>query len=299
MRDWDKGWFRWWVVLGVLVVVIAAYVGTSVYTSRPAFCNTCHEMTPYYSEWQNGSHAGVSCIRCHVDPGFIADLAHKPAALYEVWVHFTGDPTFPMTGVPLPDSRCLGCHPGTIDPGIEHFDHEVHRNEQACKTCHETAGHAVTAEALSSAGILNSTVQAQRDARTIAYGAGTSLAGHRIVPCSDCHDMAAAACVACHEPPAGHADGACENCHALGEEWAFTHSSASDCASCHTPPRNHYGDTCSACHTPTEAWDSATFEHPRIGGEHSSRSFACILCHPTGPPAVNCTCHGGSAPHDD
>ena len=253
--------FRWLVALGVLVVVAGAYVVTSQYTSRPAFCNTCHEMTPYYAAWQGGAHAEVSCISCHVDPGFVADLAHKPAALYEVWVHFTGDPTFPTTEVPLPDSRCLGCHPGTVDPGLSNFDHEQHRQGLSCKTCHDTTGHAVTAAALSAAGILNAEVQAQRDARTVAMGAGSALGGHVAVSCSNCHDMATSACSACHEPPADHPAGVCTDCHSPGDSWAF--------------------------------------EHPDIRGEHSSRSFACILCHPTGPPEVNCTCHGGRPPTDD
>ena len=296
-------WKRRALVLGIVVVfVVGAYAATSLYTRRPAFCNVCHEMSPYYDAWQTGAHADVPCVECHVDPGPVADVLHKPYELREVWLHLTSTPTFPLTGaIDLPDERCVRCHDSAIDPGIAGFDHETHRNGRTCKTCHSSAGHAVTADALQAAGILNANAQAQIDARNaITAGAGAPLEGHVAVPCSECHDMTTAACAACHEPPADHQAGACSECHAPGSTWTFSHTTRTDCTSCHTPPAGHFEADCAQCHTPGTAWSSADFSHPRIqGGEHTYKSFECAKCHPNGYTSSNCTCHGGKPPTDD
>lgn len=308
---------------GILAAVIAAYAAATWYTSRPAFCNSCHEMTPYYSAWQDAAHSDVSCIECHVDPGLAANFAHKFVALKEVWVHVTGDPTFPMPEVNLPDSRCTRCHDGTIDPDIPDFDHEEHRRGRTCKTCHDTVGHEVTAEALQEAGILNADVQAQRDARNgIVFGNGTPLAEHTEVGCSDCHDMPASTCAACHEPPADHferpcmtchtastwqflhpvapptcvlchdrpadhPDGECSECHAPGVSWVFVHPASAECGDCHTPPADHYAGSCAACHRATVPFAQTVFSHP-------PQNAACSDCHsrPSGHAAGQCSsCH--------
>lgn len=311
----------------VLVVLLAAYAAGSFYTRRPAFCNTCHEMSPYYAAWQTGAHADVPCVDCHVDPGPIADLLHKPYALHEVWIHFTGDPTFPKPSVDLPNARCLRCHDDVIDPGITDFDHEEHRGGRTCKTCHDATGHLVTATALSDAGILNADVQAQRDARRgIVVGNGTPLLGHVAVPCSNCHDMPASTCTACHEPPeehperpcqtchtlaswefahpdtsatcvlcharpTGHRDGECSLCHAPGDSWDFVHPSATDCAACHNPPANHYAGSCASCHTPGTPFSETVFSHP-------GQTASCSDCHsaPSGHQPGQCSaCHAPGA----
>jgi len=316
------------IIAGIaLVALVGLYAATSLYTSRSAFCNSCHEMTPYYTAWQAGPHAEVACIKCHVDPGVLADFAHKFVALREVWVHFTGDPTFPMPTIELPNERCLHCHDGEIDPGIADFDHEEHRNGRTCKTCHDTSGHAVTAAALEAAGILNADVQAQRAARRgIVVGNGTPQPGHVSVGCSKCHDMPASLCAACHEPPrrhyerpcltchtpdtwefvhpdaaatcvlchdrpAGHRDGECSLCHVRGSSWDFVHPASPECGACHTPPRDHYAGSCAACHAPGVPFASAVFTHP---GQDAS----CPDCHsrPSGHSAGGCaSCHRAGA----
>jgi hypothetical protein len=104
-------------------------------------------------------------------------------------------------------------------------------------------------------------------------------------------------CASCHSRPAGHRAGACATCHRTPGSFRFTHPSSKSCSSCHTAPASHYGTSCANCHSPSRAWRSATFSHPSIpGGEHTYRSFACTKCHPSGPPAVYCSCHGGRPP---
>lgn len=311
----------------IVLILVAGYASVSWYTSRPAFCNSCHEMEPYYSAWQAGEHSDTSCVDCHVGPGVVANLAHKVVALKEVWVHFTGRPTFPMATVVVPKSRCLRCHDGTIDPGIKDFDHEEHRGSRECMTCHDTAGHAVTPEALTAAGILNADVQAAVAARKLTtVGSGVPLGGHVQVPCSRCHDMPAATCAACHTPtadhsqrpcttchesaatwafthpdtsatcvlchdrPPGHPDGTCSTCHTTGASWAFVHPTSDECASCHTPPKNHYAGSCVTCHTPSTPFGQTVFMHP-------GQKAACTDCHsrPSSHASGQCSsCHKAS-----
>ena len=87
--------------------------------TRPAFCQTCHEMGPYYDAWAVGQHAETAtCIDCHVDDGLPARFAHKFVALGEVKAHFLGDTTFPAA------SACRGpqqpLHPLSRDASADH-----------------------------------------------------------------------------------------------------------------------------------------------------------------------------------
>src|SRR5574340_1830476 len=266
-------------------------------------------MTPYNAAWAAGPHAQTRCVSCHVDPGVIADFAHKFVALKEVWVHFTGDPKFPQDAAEVSNARCLRCHDDKIDPGIKGFDHEMHRDGHACMTCHDTTGHDVTAASLEAAGILNADVQALNAGRNQApTDKGAPLEGHKAVVCSQCHDMPASTCIACHEAPkghfqrpcltchapatwafthpdanamcalcherpAGHRDGECSACHGIGASWAFVHPLSTACAACHAPPANHYAGSCAACHTPKTPFDETVFRHP---GQDAS----CADCHP-------------------
>ncbi len=74
-----------WAV-GAVALILVAFVGVAQATEAPAFCNTCHEMEPYYTAWDEGPHSGVDCVDCHVDAGISARLSHKIVALGEVWI---------------------------------------------------------------------------------------------------------------------------------------------------------------------------------------------------------------------
>lgn len=93
-----------WSIVGA---VLLGVVGAAIATDESSFCKTCHEMGPYYTAWQSGSHGtDAECIECHVDPGLLKRLAHKPTALMEVVAHFAGDTMFPRPASPgLPNER--------------------------------------------------------------------------------------------------------------------------------------------------------------------------------------------------
>ncbi len=61
-------------ILKVLVALIAlgalfSAVAITV-TSQPGFCNSCHIMNNYYASWQASKHNTISCLSCHLKPGF-------------------------------------------------------------------------------------------------------------------------------------------------------------------------------------------------------------------------------------
>ncbi|PKQ19904.1 MAG: hypothetical protein CVT66_07720 [Actinobacteria bacterium HGW-Actinobacteria-6] len=310
----------------VLAALISGGVAATEYTSRPAFCTSCHEMTPYYTAWNAGAHSDVSCISCHVDPGLEAQVSHKFVALKEVYNHFTTDPKFPGAVTAVPDSRCLACHSGTIDTGIEGFSHETHQGSRSCVDCHASAGHTVTSVALAEAGILD-TAAAQNRELLIFASAGRGVAnvpGHMRVTCSSCHDLAATGCANCHTREAERhpqlasvtatttgVGTSCTACHATAASWAFSHpDNAATCTDCHTTPAEHRTGACTTCHKTGVTWK---FQHPQSTATctdchtrpaaHSTRT--CITCHETGaswkfqhPTSKACSnCHKAPSRH--
>ncbi len=296
------------IFLGVVIALVASMVVATQATSKPAFCNSCHEMTPFYEAWTAGPHASVDCVTCHVDPGLAAQVSHKAVALQEVYIHFTQDPTFPGSAE-VPDDRCLSCHGGTIDPGIADFDHETHRAGKTCVSCHSGVGHTVTSSALADAGILDPAAYSRIQSQKVAeVGSGVAnLDGHAPVTCSSCHDLAATGCASCHTEPDQHTTTTaetCLTCHTTDSAWQFSHPTDTECAECHTAPDGHYDGTCSSCHDPATAFAATVFTHPAAEANcvdcHTSPSGhsveACATCHATGVswkfvhPAASTSC---------
>lgn len=258
-----------WLIFGAVALIagVAAFVGVARATDASAFCNTCHEMQPYHTAWTEGGHkADAQCIDCHVDAGFLPRLGHKFIALGEVWSHLTGNTDFPRP-VPavVPDRRCVGCHPTVKTTSLPAtFAHELHAKQGPCQMCHARTGHNVTAEALQAAGIYSPKNAALRaiPATTAVAAAGAGKAnvpGHVPVVCSECHDMAATGCPACHKPP-HEPRGNCTLCHAPGPKFTFAHPA-----------------------TQMENW----------------QSIPCKKCHPVSYTKVYCTCHKGRVPTGD
>lgn len=284
---------------GVAIVVLAALAGSIVYTERPSFCPTCHEMRPYYAAWQSGGHATRAwCVDCHVDPGVFARILHKPLELREVWDHFFADPRFPNYSVDVPNVRCTrdGCHPTVAARSNSTFSHAQHATRAKCQQCHATAGHVVTLAALQAEG----TLKAAATTPPVPGGlVPSAAAGHKPVSCQKCHDQANMKCSQCHQAP-HEPRGECSACHQPGANFTFVHGAkGSDCSQCHAPPANHFGPDCSACHSPDVPFKNTVFNHPARIGDHSFRSFPCVKCHPTGYTTSSCTCHGGRAPTGD
>ncbi|MEI7813610.1 MAG: NapC/NirT family cytochrome c [Coriobacteriia bacterium] len=240
--------------IAVSVVVLGvAFAGIARATELPSFCGSaCHEMGPFHSAWTTGAHKNISCVECHVDVGTIARMEHKVVALKEVATHVTGDPKFPMEQVtPVPSERCKRCHPNVALTSTG-FSHAEHANRGECVMCHATVGHDVSISALKEAGVYNDFAKTTFDTtKTAVVDRGkANLAGHKTVPCSRCHDMAAAKCSECHKPKHVDRGKDCTVCHATGAKFVFTHPVRADCGTCHKPksPAHTWKGACTDCH---------------------------------------------------
>jgi len=320
-RDWFLSQNRaTLIVTGVVTIVVlgGAFFGVARATDRPAFCRSCHEMTPYHDAWSKGPHADVSCIECHVDAGEVQRLLHKFVALREVVSHVRGDTSFPRdTFASVPDDRCERCHE-EVEVENADFDHALHARRGPCMKCHALVGHSVSIAALKAAGIYSgaSPSYPPSDESTIAVvDAGSAdLPGHVTVFCSRCHRMSATTCSACHKPPHA-ARGQCATCHSPGATFVFSHpQDRTDCQTCHTkgPTHTTIKGTCNGCHR--QAGVAWSFVHPRANATCTNchvrpanhRAGLCSTCHVAGVNwafthpggrATCSTCHARPAGH--
>lgn len=273
------------IVLGLAGVASAAVPAFKA-SEAPAFCNTCHEMKPYYTAWSAGPHRGVDCVACHVEPGTVNHVTHKVTAAKELAIHLTGDPRFPAAGVTVPDARCLKCHADISRARpASGFSHADHAKKGTCVSCHDGIGHKVSLQTLKAANLLRAGVAIAATASASASGSSeTTASRHVAVSCTKCHDLGATACSACHTP-AHKARGECSTCHQPGAAFTFTHPASTACATCHQAPAKHFPGDCATCHAPSVPFAKTPYTHT---------SSACETCHvrPSGHRAGACaTCH--------
>jgi hypothetical protein len=238
-------------------------------------CTKCHVATPG-ADWKFTHPNAAACGDCHTPP-----KKHDWSGSCTYCHRAGAGKSFAFTHPPRTD--CATCHSRP----------QGHRSGN-CVTCHRNRG---VNWAFSHPG--SSATCTSCHSRPSKHSAGSCTSCHRRTGSSWAftHPSVKSGCTECHKRPSKHESGSCQTCHKrTGRSWAFTHPSVkSGCTSCHSKPSNHYGSNCSACHSPGTAWANAHFTHPIIpGGEHTNKSFACSKCHPSGPPAHYCSCHGSA-----
>src|SRR5208282_819291 len=99
-------------LLGAWLFLMVIMAGAATwYTSRPEFCNSCHNMEPYYESWKKSKHNTVTCIKCHVPPGLAGEIRGKIMGLVQLLKYETAS-AGPRPFAEIPDASCLrsGCH---------------------------------------------------------------------------------------------------------------------------------------------------------------------------------------------
>jgi nitrate/TMAO reductase-like tetraheme cytochrome c subunit len=283
----------------IVILVIAAYV-TAHFTSRSPFCNSCHEMNPYYSSWQDSTHNSAECRDCHIPPGTTPYIKTKLGSLREIWVHITKNPEAPLAVTrQIPNASCARCHSAPpTNPKLYTvaFSHVTH-NTLDCVGCHKRLVHRTLPPGYTDPAAMSSCLTCHDGAVAPSACTTCHTAPHEVRgECSTCHSTTDFSGAGANHPFAltgSHADLTCTQCHVTKPGAAIipgTQLAKADpaCNSCHED--QHGGLTvCSGCHTPT-AWKNVDFEHPlALTGGHAG--LACAKCHVSTPggPTVDGT----------
>ncbi len=277
-------------LLGAFVLLLGLLTALAgVYTSRPEFCRSCHNMEPYYVSWQVSSHSHVSCIKCHFAPGVAEKVRGKMLGLVQLAKYVTASEG-PRPAAEIPDASCLrsGCHETRLLAGkVEFhgvpFDHRPHLEQPRrgkklrCTSCHSQ----------------------------IVQGRHMTVTPST---CFLCHfkgehfNQGLGTCTRCHQIPEEGFD--------LGGGAVFKHELAYergvDCINCHSDLIQGKGEVpperCSVCHNrqhDLERIDDHEFLHRKHVSEHKVDCLECHLeIHHTLDPhklehaAANCaSCH--------
>ncbi len=248
----------------LLLVLLTGFAG--VYTSRPEFCRSCHNMEPYYTSWQESSHRDVSCIKCHFPPGVGEEVRGKMLGLVQLAKYVTRSEG-PRPAAEIPDASCLrsGCHERRLLSGrVEFhgvpFDHRPHLKQMRrgkklrCTSCHSQI--------------------VQGEHMTVTEST-----------CFLCHfkdglfNEGLGACTRCHQIPEEHFD--------LGGGAKFSHELAYqrgvDCANCHGDLIRGNGqvprERCSVCHNRADDLERIG-DHEFLHRKHvTEHKIDCLECH--------------------
>jgi predicted CXXCH cytochrome family protein len=279
-------------VLGAFLFVatlMAAFSG--VYTSRPQFCRSCHNMEPYYVSWQESSHSHVSCIKCHFPPGVGEKIRGKMLGLVQLAKYVTSTEG-PRPAAEISDLSCLrsGCHEtrllaGKVDFNGVPFDHTPHLQELKrgkklrCTSCHSQ----------------------------IVQGSHMSVTTSTCYLChfKDQHfNQGLGTCTRCHQIPTEVFD--------LGGGATFDHDMAYrravDCANCHGDLTRGQGEVpferCTVCHNrqhDLERIDDHEFLHQKHVTDHNVDCMECHLTilHTADPDRIEHAANDCSSCHPD
>lgn len=311
VRKWRRRFKRVGIVAGALLAAFAAMLGgAEYYTSRPAFCGSCHIMDPYYEGWQKDAHAVTTyapCVECHYAPGEQHTIRAKFRGLSQAASYFSGRYGAGRPRAHVQDASCLqsGCHGDAKYMTAENklgtvvFSHAKHLDPASPNIVAIGKNLAdlragltsrLGAEGLAAVEQIANAVQpADRrneqlaawlaaHARAALYDDVTAYAEllhteARIAQLGNLH------CASCHQfDPAtkGHfavAKTTCYTCHFLNQPF---NANTARCLSCHKPPAGpvpvHYGAKTATDGVPTTA---ITMDHAMI----LANNVNCVSCH--------------------
>jgi cytochrome c nitrite reductase small subunit len=132
----------------LLLLALLGGAGVIAFTSRPAFCGTCHVMEKDINAWKKSTHQNVNCIKCHVEPGLIPLIKDKIMAVRHPLTLVFGEVEEPINkrselAEKMHDESCLQCHP--LRKSREYdgviMNHRAHFGKVKCAVCHNRVAH--------------------------------------------------------------------------------------------------------------------------------------------------------------
>jgi len=132
----------------ILLLILTA--AAAEYTSRPAFCPTCHYMETFYQSWRTSAHNKVDCVECHFEPGISGTVRGKLNGLVQIVNYISLSYKKRKPWAEIPDNTCarVGCHEtqalkdSTYSFKGVQFNHKHHLQELKrgktlkCTSCH-------------------------------------------------------------------------------------------------------------------------------------------------------------------
>jgi nitrate/TMAO reductase-like tetraheme cytochrome c subunit len=191
--DWKDPVTRWkalFVALIGSIVIFGGGYGVLSFTNSPTFCANCHEMAPEVSTFTASAHSEITCVQCHIKPGFINMMTHKVISLKEVYHHVMGIPEqiVQTEHEAVSDENCLQCHSKnrlvTASKDLI-VNHKGHIEEGVpCISCHSGVAHAkIAARGINTEEVrghwTGEVAQQMMEQKYLAPNMGT---------CIDCHD---------------------------------------------------------------------------------------------------------------
>lgn len=108
-----RGYKRFILFSGIYIFAFLLLVAISAeYTSRPAFCPTCHYMESFYQSWRTSAHNKVDCVECHFEPGISGTIRGKLNGLVQIVNYVSMSYKKRKPWAEIPDNTCArsGCH---------------------------------------------------------------------------------------------------------------------------------------------------------------------------------------------
>lgn len=152
----QKGRWRRVLLIGIpflLLVLMATSKAAIDYTSRPAFCGSCHLMQTRFISYERSLHHKAACIDCHSKPGFVGEMEAKLNGIKYLYYAHMGYKDVQILRAEVPNASCLRCHKieemdakmqraisAVQHPPTSHKSHVVDLNI-SCTSCHGNIMH--------------------------------------------------------------------------------------------------------------------------------------------------------------
>lgn len=246
-------------LVALMVIGAASAVGFWEYANSPTFCTGCHDMQGFAQAVQNSPHKNVSCVDCHLPPGFINHVKFKIVDGMLSGVFFLTGKAPTKANAHVSEGNCKRCHEEkitTMQPGTFKgfpFDHKKHLGDLPlggfnlqCTTCHRQTSEDVHVD-------VNKEV------------------------CAECHHNMkdSKRCTACHQP---------EDVSVGGFDFAHEKGKG-HCKSCHSSIEPPYKPefNCIRCHGERAILDSAKdakrMHDFHVNSREAHFKVECFECH--------------------
>jgi nitrate/TMAO reductase-like tetraheme cytochrome c subunit len=293
-----RGYKRFLLFTGIYLFLFVLLVAVSAeYTSRPAFCPTCHYMETFYQSWRTSAHNKVDCVECHFEPGISGTIRGKLNGLVQIVSYVSQSYKKRTPWAEIPDNTCArsGCHEtqtlkdSTYNFKGVQFSHKNHLEDLRrgkklkCTSCHSQI-------------VQGTHIEVTANTCYTCHFKKSDDPGHELDKLSDCKT--------CHQ----WENKSKQEMAGFRYDHTTVVSNKMACMDCHSNTISGNGtvgkERCYQCHFETdrlEKFSDTKFMHETHIAKHSMKCFACHstidhkvqVMDPKAPPDCN-SCHNNA-----